>query len=828
MTDITVLSSSRLESRWAAESVAHSLGLNKSALICVAPTHDGSGTSLALDVNLGVSRRQELDLAYQLQHLESEVLVCTDPALLSLAAERLPTRTALVAPRLDSWTDEELEVADSLTDLRFSSALETWDSNQPETITLWASSDDVEQTEVVIRCFIEARSPAQVLRVGTCESAVSRLRRFTDSLGVHGLVQIFDLAEAQIDVRNFGSAVIAVGHETPIARRLVDAARAHTVPLHVFSGDVPRLESWVDSLVSGNIFNEPDHAAEYAASSPEQLQAAVLSWINENNRRHNRFARLTPSNTPDSRTATEPTKSPSTPPTDHPQTAQTKTPNPENRWAASPDTIRWGGIANSVRGDCSEPSIIEENAALASTVLSERNIQHLLLNNDFEPKRFAVAHTDADRVFSAIRDNSFEFPVYVESLNDKKRVLKRQPAPLLDPPPGTVALRVFKPVITPGKTLRFTGVHGATIEIWSENALRKGFASPYLASPRGAHISSLSSNTSVSLGGANVPTRQHYLTHAIDEIDFPIDAVWTWVDGSDPQWRAQRNEHSPNELTSSDGNSALRFESRDELKFSLRSVHMYAPWIRKIYIVTAGQKPSWLIESDRVAIVDHREIIDPKDLPTFNSHVIENNLHHIEGLSEQFLYFNDDVFLGRRTKASDFFTSSGQSKVFPSPTGLPEGPIDEWDHAYYAARKNNRDLLRERFDREVVFGYLHTPHSMQRKLMFEIETEFAFSWGRTNSHRFRSDLDIATASSLHHDYGKLIGRAVNGRLSSRYIRIGTPESLELFRALLARRYLDVFCVNDTRDAVFDPTVTNSSVDAFLSAYFPVKAPWEAS
>jgi hypothetical protein len=49
----------------------------------------------------------------------------------------------------------------------------------------------------------------------------------------------------------------------------------------------------------------------------------------------------------------------------------------------------------------------------------------------------------------------------------------------------------------------------------------------------------------------------------------------------------------------------------------------------------------------RVVFADHRSIIHSRYLPTFNSHAIEGHLYRVPDLSERFIYFNDDMFLGR-------------------------------------------------------------------------------------------------------------------------------------------------------------------------------------
>ena len=112
--------------------------------------------------------------------------------------------------------------------------------------------------------------------------------------------------------------------------------------------------------------------------------------------------------------------------------------------------------------------------------------------------------------------------------------------------------------------------------------------------------------------------------------------------------------------------SASRFEDNDELRYSLRSVEKHAPWVRHIFIVTNGQIPSWLnLDDERVTVVSHSDIfVNKSHLPTFSSPAIESHLHRIPGLSEWFIYMNDDVLFGRDVWPDDFVTASGAQKVY--------------------------------------------------------------------------------------------------------------------------------------------------------------------
>lgn len=131
-----------------------------------------------------------------------------------------------------------------------------------------------------------------------------------------------------------------------------------------------------------------------------------------------------------------------------------------------------------------------------------------------------------------------------------------------------------------------------------------------------------------------------------------IDFVMIWVDGSDPKWLEEKSKYDP----SSGDNKEVRFRDWDNLQFWFRGVEKFAPWVNKVHFVTWGHIPEWLnTDNPKLNIVNHRDYIPEKYLPTFNSHTIELNLHRIKGLSEQFVYFNDDMFVTAPVKPGDFF-----------------------------------------------------------------------------------------------------------------------------------------------------------------------------
>lgn len=146
----------------------------------------------------------------------------------------------------------------------------------------------------------------------------------------------------------------------------------------------------------------------------------------------------------------------------------------------------------------------------------------------------------------------------------------------------------------------------------------------------------------------------------MDNNDYNIDLVYLWVDGNDPEWQAKRNAFIGKAVEGSSTNCKGRYANNDELKYSLRSIEMYAPWIRKIFIVTDSQIPDWLNpDNPKIKIIDHTEIMPEKCLPSFNSSVIEHFLYKIPGLSERFLFANDDMFLNKPVHPDTFYAKDG-------------------------------------------------------------------------------------------------------------------------------------------------------------------------
>lgn len=147
---------------------------------------------------------------------------------------------------------------------------------------------------------------------------------------------------------------------------------------------------------------------------------------------------------------------------------------------------------------------------------------------------------------------------------------------------------------------------------------------------------------------------------------FPIDIVLPWVDGSDSVLAARRARYAQDDaLTNEEKGGASRYASVGEIRYCIASLLRFAPFVRKIFIVTDGQDPDlggmlreyFPQRVDDVVIVDHRVIFRGREdaLPTFNSNSIDTLIWNIPELSEHFIYTNDDVMLVRPAEPEDFF-----------------------------------------------------------------------------------------------------------------------------------------------------------------------------
>ena len=179
-----------------------------------------------------------------------------------------------------------------------------------------------------------------------------------------------------------------------------------------------------------------------------------------------------------------------------------------------------------------------------------------------------------------------------------------------------------------------------------------------------------------------------------------IDFVVTWVDGEDPEWLEEKRKYVPMPVNkNNDTDSKNRYRDMKTFKYWFRAVEKYAPWVNKVYFITWGHVPEWLnVNNEKLVVVNHKDFIPNEILPTFNSNSIEMYMNRINGLSEKFVYFNDDIFLGRKVNPNDFFKNGKpkDSLVFDALS------FNKTDRTMSRILSNNIELLSAMFNKRQI------------------------------------------------------------------------------------------------------------------------------
>jgi hypothetical protein len=301
-----------------------------------------------------------------------------------------------------------------------------------------------------------------------------------------------------------------------------------------------------------------------------------------------------------------------------------------------------------------------------------------------------------------------------------------------------------------------------------------------------------------------------------------IDLVYLWVDGSDPKWLKKKQGFLDKKI-----NTVGRYQNNEELKYSLRSIEKHIPWVRKIFIVTDNQTPSFLdTNHSKIQIIDHSEIIPNEYLPSFNSSVIEYFMYKIPGLSEFFLYSNDDMFINADLTPSFFFRN-----------GLPiirikKNPYIKLKIQFKRALNlnvNNYRLAIENaytiFKKKFNAFYPFTPHHnidayLKSNIKTLVEDVFPEELNKSFLNRFRQQNDIQRILISYYSIFKKRGvMIIANRKESCRIKVHKTN----YQKYIDKYNPKLFCLNDSEHATDDD---RKHVEPFLKKLYPEKSSLE--
>ncbi|MFV9425441.1 stealth family protein [Microbacterium sp. S1037] len=473
--------------------------------------------------------------------------------------------------------------------------------------------------------------------------------------------------------------------------------------------------------------------------------------------------------------------------------------------------------------DASTPSDAERDDLLTvAEAVEAAGVSVMLVRDANRRPKLVVDTVDADAALAALRDPELG-PIYLKARGEDP-----VPAHSVAPSPGSIeAYAVFRPRTSTEGSYRYGAALAPRLEFWR-------FGEKTIEAPRPSALTRRRFGRAdldlveVERYGRRWQTVAGMFDPHPKEFVGDIDMVFSWVDGSSSEFQRQRAARMQGYVVGDGDDNAARYRQVDELRYALRSVHMYAPWVRRIFIATDSPTPEWLADHPKVTIVRSEEFFaDPSVLPTHNSHAVEAQLHRIPGLAEHFLYSNDDMFFGRPVTPELFFSGGGVSRFVESGIRIGSGAPHVDRSGHDNGLRVNRALLKERFGRVITLDLEHCATPLRRSVAFELEQEFAEDYARTAASRFRSATDISVTNSLYHYYALATGRAVvTTEPRTRYVQTTQLDSLRTMERLVSRRDTDMFCLNDGSVPEIPEEVRVPALRACLERYFPIAAPWE--
>lgn len=323
-----------------------------------------------------------------------------------------------------------------------------------------------------------------------------------------------------------------------------------------------------------------------------------------------------------------------------------------------------------------------------------------------------------------------------------------------------------------------------------------------------------------------------------------IDFVMIWVDGNDPEWQKEKAKYSPNKNTDSRN---IRYRDWENLKYWFRGVEKFAPWVNKIYFVTCGHYPEWLNKDNpKLVCIKHSDYMPKEYLPTFSANPIELNLHRIKGLSEQFVYFNDDTFIGKKVKKEDFFYNKrpcelavfspalADDEIFQSILNNDVMTINKYFNKKEILKKNLFKYLNIKYTKYNIRTLLCLPwskilgfyneHQASPYLKSTFEEVWKYEYeklDKTSKNKFRNKEDLNQHILKYWNFCK--GDFYPKKTKKKFIKIS--NNVEDVCKIIEKQKYKLFCINDS-DIDIDFEKTKAQIISSFEQVLPEKSSFE--
>jgi hypothetical protein len=243
-------------------------------------------------------------------------------------------------------------------------------------------------------------------------------------------------------------------------------------------------------------------------------------------------------------------------------------------------------------------------------------------------------------------------------------------------------------------------------------------------------------------------------------------------------------------------------------------------------MATPEQNPSYLDEQGKLHYIYHKDFMPSDCLPTFNSHAIEAYLHKIPGLSDIFLYFNDDLFLGRNLNIKDI-VDNNCLKYYSSSKFSPKGQSNVSESGHASAWKNVNQYLNKKYKIEQRYRLHHTFEPLSKSLINKIWKDLKPELEKTGKSKFRSINDYAMTCALHPYIACYEGLGIMNTMKDQIVYaeiVNDPESNDFRYETIKDNKPIVFCLNDISSDM-SPETKERMIE-FLDDYFPEPSSFE--
>ena len=289
---------------------------------------------------------------------------------------------------------------------------------------------------------------------------------------------------------------------------------------------------------------------------------------------------------------------------------------------------------------------------------------------------------------------------------------------------------------------------------------------------------------------------------------YNVDLVVPYVDSSDPKWLKLFNRYSPNVKKTTQTTAAMRFRGQDNFfRYFFRSIEKNMPWISNIYllVMSSSQVPEWL-DTTKVRVVTHKQFIPRKYLPTFNSSVIELFLHNIPGLSEHFIYVNDDFYAWNKMSQEEFFDYKSNCCLFNL---IKENKDPKTGHDWWQMCQNNHDLI---YNTDKAIPYYRLDHEFRPYLRSQWKACYL-----ENEQKIKDSLSQFRSANNYTCYLYSLYLAKNNNQKASSLKLGYLASNANEKAIAkVLSSADMLCINDTADE------NNIYQNKLLRQYFKLK------